>query len=251
MTNQIERIGSEEDRERRRLKAFSNSIRCAAPGIVTAVNLTAQTCTVKLALQARYSDETGTETWTDLPLLQDVPIVWPRAGGYALTFPVKAGDECLVVFGDQCIDAWWQSGGTQKPMDDRRHDLSDGFAVFGCTSQPRKLPSVSSSAVELRTEDRSNYLSLTKGTLTINITGKTTLNCPSTEITGDVLIDKTLTVKGLITGQGGFNISGGSGATASVTGNIKTTGDVVAGGISLQGHTHTGDSGGTTSAPKT
>ncbi|MFR4148362.1 MAG: phage baseplate assembly protein V, partial [Sutterella wadsworthensis] len=58
----------------------------------------------------------------------------------------------------------------------------------------------------------------------------------------------TLTVMGLITGKGGLAISGGSGA--SVDGSLTTTGDVVAAGISLDTHTHPGDSGGTTGTPQ-
>ena len=66
-----------------------------------------------------------------LPVLQDVPIVWPSGGGVTLTLPVAAGDECLLVIADRCIDAWWQSGGVQLPMDSRAHDLSDAFAIVG------------------------------------------------------------------------------------------------------------------------
>ncbi len=36
----------------------------------------------------------------------------------------------------------------------------------------------------------------------------------------------------------------------NITGDVNVTGDVVADGISLTGHTHPGDSGGTTGAPK-
>lgn len=68
-----------------------------------------------------------------------------------------------------------------------------------------------------------------------------TLDAPQTTITG------ALTVQGAIVGQGGMAISGGSGA--SVQGDMDITGgDVTADGISLKGHTHQGDSGGTTGA---
>lgn len=89
-----------------------------------------------------------------------------------------------------------------------------------------------------------------------SITEKTqlkTTDAPQTHITGNVqidgntVIDGNLLVKGKITGQSGMAISGGGGAT--VDGEIKSTGDMVAGSVSVQGHTHTGDSGGSTSAP--
>ena len=67
-----------------------------------------------------------------------------------------------------------------------------------------------------------------------------------TTTTGDVINEKTETTVGHITGKGGMAISGGSGAT--VDGKVATTGDVVAGGISLQNHTHTAPHGETSGA---
>ena len=70
-------------------------------------------------------------------------------------------------------------------------------------------------------------------------TASVTLDTPQVTITGG------LTVQGAIVGQGGMAVSGGSGA--SVIGNLGVTGgDVTADTISLKGHTHPGDSGGTT-----
>ncbi|OCY62110.1 hypothetical protein BFR79_00715, partial [Acinetobacter pittii] len=88
----------------------------------------------------------------DLPLIPDVPVCWPKAGGFALTFPVKRGDECLVHFSSRCIDLWWQNGGIQPPFENRKHDLSDGFATFAPQSQPKRLKSVATDAVELRND---------------------------------------------------------------------------------------------------
>lgn len=77
-----------------------------------------------------------------------------------------------------------------------------------------------------------------------------TIDSPTTTITGDVKIEKSLAVVGQITGTGGLAVSGGSGAT--VDGSMKTTGDVIAGGISLQTHVHSGVQGGsgTTGGPQ-
>lgn len=253
--NQNERIGSPAEYDALKSEELSAQIRVAMPAIVTRVNLEAQTVEVKLALQGKVLGSTGEAEWVNYPILPDVPIIFPRAGGFALTFPVKVGDECLVIFADRCIDAWWQSGGVQKPMDERLHDLSDAFALFGVTSQPRRLPSVASDAVELRDDKRANFISLKTGTLDINIVGATTVKCDSATVSASSTtvncpsntINGNLTVSGLITGQGGLSISGGSGA--SVTGSLTTTGDVTAGGISLQGHTHTEQGDGAETSP--
>lgn len=263
---QRERVGNPADVLDQALDMRQARIHTATVGIVKAVDLEKQTVTVKVALQGFTVDEQGEKHWQDIPLLVDVPVVWPRAGGFALTFPVKPEDECLVVFGERCFDAWWQSGGVQKPIDYRMHDLSDAFAVFGVTSQPRKLPDVKDNAVELRTDDRSNWISLRKGSLDIHIEGPTTVNCdtatiaaktsitgdsPTITLTGDTTVQKTLTVMGAFTAMSGMTCNGGSGgATATFNGSIHATGDVTAGDISLQNHVHTeqGD-GADTSTP--
>lgn len=67
-----------------------------------------------------------------------------------------------------------------------------------------------------------------------------------TRTTGDVINEKTELTKGKFTGTGGMAISGGEGAT--VDGTVTTSGDVVAGGISLQDHTHTCPDGETSGA---
>lgn len=83
----------------------------------------------------------------------------------------------------------------------------------------------------------------------VNITANAVnVNAQSTVINSpDNTVNGPLKVTGQIIGQGGLTISGGSGA--NVMGSLTTTGDVTAGSVSLQNHTHTGDSGGTTSAP--
>ena len=86
-----------------------------------------------------------------------------------------------------------------------------------------------------------NAVATVSGTTTLK-SGAVTIDAPSVHITGKLAVD------GHISGTGGLAVSGGSGA--AVTGSITATGDIQAGAISLQGHTHTemGD-GAETSTP--
>lgn len=127
-----------------------NRLRVAMPGIVHSYNAEKQTCTVQPAIRETLRDDQGMVSQVALPLLLDVPVVFPRAGSWAITLPVQKGDECLVIFADACIDAWWQSGGVQNPAELRRHDLSDAIAILGPTSQPKKLANVAGDGIELR-----------------------------------------------------------------------------------------------------
>ena len=58
-------------------------------------------------------------------------------------------------------------------------------------------------------------------------------------VDADCVVKKTLTVNGLLTYTAGMAGSGGGGAAATISGSLKATGDISAGAISLQNHTHT------------
>lgn len=77
-----------------------------------------------------------------------------------------------------------------------------------------------------------NLVASVGGTTTLNSSGAVDITAPQTNIHGP------LTVDGLITGKGGMQISGGSGAY--VDGSLTTTGDVTAGSVSLEHHKHNG-----------
>ena len=82
--------------------------------------------------------------------------------------PIKHGDECLVIFGDMCIDSWWELGGVQNQLENRRHDLSDGFAILGVWSQPRVLQNYSTDSCQLRNESGTSCIELKDNEININ-----------------------------------------------------------------------------------
>lgn len=160
-------IGSEDEFYRKFRDSIMNNLRGAMPGIIQSFDDVEQTVIVKLALREQIIQPDQSKIWTDIPLLLDVPIVVPRGGDAILTVPIQQGDECLVIFGDVCIDAWWSYGGTQNQIEKRRHDLSDGFAIVGLWSQPRRISKYSTTATELRTLDGNTKISLKAGEIDI------------------------------------------------------------------------------------
>lgn len=162
--------GNEEELYRTIMDTIATNIRVAIPGIVESFNATTQTVTVQPAIREKIRNPDLTSTMAKLPLLVDVPIVLPRAGGFSLTLPVQKGDECLVVFADMCIDGWWSLGNVQNQPDKRRHDLSDGFAVLGTWSQPRKISNYDTTSARLQTDDGQTYISLKPGEIDLNAT---------------------------------------------------------------------------------
>lgn len=159
------------------LRELSDSIygglRVAMPGIVNSWDKATQTAKVQLAIREKII-KNGAEKDVEIPLLVDVPVVMPRAGGFMVAFAPKAGDEVLVVFADLCIDAWWQSGGVQNQDEVRRHDFSDAFAIFGTWSQKRK-PSLPSSGIRIQSDGGGTYISVTSGRIELHA-GSVTVN---------------------------------------------------------------------------
>lgn len=225
----------------------------ALPGIVQSFDPVAMTCQVQPAIQGKVRSEDGTITLVNLPMLLDCPVVFPHGGGCSLTFPIKQGDECLVVFSSRAIDLWWQSGGVQAPVEMRMHDLSDGFVLVGAYSQTKVLPNVSTQAVQLRSDDGQAFFELnpenhnftlsTPGNFSATVTDFSVqcqnfaVNCTKFDVTAGSsasITAPTIALNGQITG------GGSGGATAVFTGSIEATGDVKAGAISLQGHVHGG-----------
>lgn len=226
-----ERLNDPEESLRIALESAQANIWTAIPGVVTAVDLTAQTVSVQPSVQGTISSPDGSSQSVNLPLLVDVPIVWPRAGGFALTFPIAANDEVLVVFASRCIDSWWQSGGVGAQAEVRMHDLSDGFAVLAPTSQPRKLSGVSSTNVQLRDDAGTTYVEIAPGGK-IKLLGATSIdiNAPTVNIEATTL-----------------NING----MTNMTGQVTQTGGMSIGGVTFGTHKHTGvqTGGGTSGGP--
>lgn len=228
--NREERLDDPEESLRLALESAQAQIWTAMPGVVTSVDLVKQTVSVQPTIQGTTENPNGDTTNVNLPVLVDVPLMFPRAGGFALTFPVKAGDEVLVVFGCRCIDSWWQSGGVGAPAEARMHDLSDGFAILAPTSQPKKLTNVSAANVQLRDEAGSTFLEVTPGgKIKLTATSELEMVAPTIKMTGNMTLTGNTTVNGQMTQTGGMSI----------------------GGITFGSHKHTGvqTGGGTSGAP--
>lgn len=113
-------------------------LRVALPGEIISYDAEKSTCQVRVCYNRVYND--GSVKVINAPLV-DVPVVTMQGGGLHLRLPIQPGDECLVIFSDINIDAWHANGGPQTPLDRRRHDIADGFAIIGPNSLVRPIAS--------------------------------------------------------------------------------------------------------------
>lgn len=202
--NQI--LNDPETAQRYSLDNLQSRIWTALPGIVVVADLLKMTVQVQPAIKGIQTNSDGSTQYVTLPVLLDVPICFPSAGGFLLTFPINTGDEVLVIIASRCIDAWWQNGGLGIPMELRMHDLSDGFAIPGPKSLPNVAPAVSPVNAQLRNQLGTTYL----------------------EITPLGLIHMLAPLGVAVTGN------------LSVTGAVAVVGEVTANGIPLSTHLHSG-----------
>ncbi|MCT8344335.1 phage baseplate assembly protein V [Photorhabdus kleinii] len=232
-------------------EVISAGLYVSLPCIIQSFNADAVTITAQPAIRWKIRQKDGELESVSLPLLVDVPVIFPRGGGVTLTFPIKAGDECLVVFADRCIDYWWQSGGVQEPVDPRQHNLSDGFAIIGPQSQQQKISGISTNAAQLRSDDGAAYIELDPNSHNVTIITSAKLIVTAnggTEITSpDIILNGNVTINGNLS-QG----MGAGGGTATMQGPVTVSNDVTAAGISLKNHVHSGvqSGGGKTGKPQ-
>lgn len=111
----------------------TNEMYVARPAQVVAYDPLTNTIAAKLTVKTALLDtETGERTYEDPPEIAGVPVLWPRAGGYALTFPLEPGDSVLLVFNDVSIAEWHEQGGDgNEPADPRRHSIGYPVAIPG------------------------------------------------------------------------------------------------------------------------
>jgi len=206
-------LNDNEESLRIALEGVQSAMWTALPGVVTSVDFAKMVCSVQPTLKGQITLENGSTQLVNLPVLINVPIVFPSAGGFTITLPLAADDEVLVVFSARAIDSWWQSGGIQKPVEARMHDLSDGFAIPGPKSQPNVISGISSTGAQIRNNAGTTYIEIAAD-------GKIKLVSPS---------------------------------EVQITGDLKVTGDVIGNSatvpISLTLHTHTSTTPGNPTSP--
>lgn len=179
-------------------------------------------------------DNEGNQTGRDT--IASVPIHQLSSGGFIVKMPVAVGDLGWIKACDRDISLFLQTLKAAPPNTDRMHSFSDCVFYPDCMFSG---VSVGSNAGKLTLQNLAGtvFVALSNTEVTIKSTTKVTIDTPLTEITGQLIA--------------GTNTAGNQ--TASFNGNITTTGNVIAGTVSLRTHTHSGvqAGGGNTAIPNT
>ncbi|GJD30023.1 hypothetical protein PMNALOAF_1266 [Methylobacterium adhaesivum] len=121
------------------------------PGRIVKFDPENQTATVKVLYKPKLAGKA-----TEIPDLLGVPVMFPRGGGAALTWPVKEGDGVQLSFQSRNMDAWYEKGEAAEADTARMHDLSDAVAHLGMEPSTKKLANFNNEHTQLRSEDGKN-----------------------------------------------------------------------------------------------
>jgi hypothetical protein len=123
------------------------NLHVAVPARVERYDSAKQQIDAQPLVKDRYTDDEDEVQTERLPVVTNVPLVFPGAGPWAVVFPVAVGDTVLLVFSDASLDVWLAQGGEVDPLDMRRHHLSDAVAIPGLRPFSAPLPGAGGSTM--------------------------------------------------------------------------------------------------------
>lgn len=122
------------------------------PGRIVSYERDLQRCAVEPLIAHGTIVEDGERVPDFMPIINDVPFVFPGSGANGFTWEVMPGDTVLIVFLQRSADRWLGRGGRIDPGDDRHHDHNDAVAIPGLRDFGHPVPptGVSADAMVLR-----------------------------------------------------------------------------------------------------
>lgn len=100
------------------------------PGRIETYEYKKQKATVKPLIKKVFIDG----DIISIPILTNVPVMFPRTKTSGITFPLSRGDGVIIFFTDRSLERWKSSGDDVEPGDSRKFDLSDAIAAPGLYS---------------------------------------------------------------------------------------------------------------------
>ena len=122
-------------------------LRVCMPGKVESYDHDTHLATVQPLLKVKFY---GREVSKLLPSVARVPIVHPRSSNAMIRVPITKGSIVTMVFADRSLENWISGNGDPKePIDNRKHHLSDAYAIPGGYPEKVDWPADNPDALEI------------------------------------------------------------------------------------------------------
>lgn len=176
--------------------SIKTALNCVKIGEIVSFDKTDQTVTVKVLHIEDNNYDLYLDKEIEYPLLQKVPVVILQGGGSKITLPIKAGDQCVLLFCDYMIDAWWVSGESKPSIVPRKHDISDSIAIVGLQALTRVI------------KDYSDYLHLQYNPNSDIVIGEQIdVNNETINLNGATKVSETLEVEKDVTAKANVDVT--------------------------------------------
>lgn len=120
------------------------TLNCHQVGEIVSWDRNTQSASVKIKMMRLVGSQQ-----IQYPILTHCPVHILCGGAGRVTFPIAAGDPCLILFNDRDLDNWFESGADAVPNSFRTHSLSDGLVIVGFRNSANKLVGISATDTEL------------------------------------------------------------------------------------------------------
>lgn len=101
-------------------------VHVSLPGTVQSYDESTKTATIELNIAKLLEDPVGAMISEELPVLQNVPVVFPRTKKAYCYMPIEPGDTGDVIFSETSIGQWRSLGKNCISEEFDRHTLSGG-----------------------------------------------------------------------------------------------------------------------------
>jgi len=106
--------------------------------------------TQKCSVQPLVNHVTPEGDALPLPIINNIPLIFPASGGASMTMPVNVGDFVEVRFCQRSLESWLSNGLIGTPDDPRSYDLTDGIATPGLNPFSKTSPASNNEDFEIK-----------------------------------------------------------------------------------------------------
>lgn len=176
-------------------------LRVGLPARVESYDAAKHKASVQPLILEGYEGEDGERAVERLPVINDVPVIFPGSGGTRVKFPIAKGDTVFLTFASSSLDRWLVTGGEVDPADERRHDLSDAVAIPGLMDFAHvsdHTPMIEFTATEIRAGGTQALVTKTEFDNHVHLCPAGTSGSPTVPATGTTYLRGFITVGVLV-----------------------------------------------------
>lgn len=201
------------------------------PAIVVAYDRKSNIATVKPAIHIVRTDGV---TKARNPLTK-ISVLSLGGGNFMINFPVSAGDLGWIVAGDRDISLYKDALAEQPPNSSRIRNFADGLFIPD-VMRKYTIAAEDAAAMVIQSLDGATKISLRDDNIKIATKSKLLVDVPESQFTGNITVDKNLTVTGKTQVNGGFTAASGNPCSLPT--------DTTVDGINVKSHGHEQQNGG-------